>query len=46
MPGTAHRNLLRGFDDALDAGMAVQRNTHRHALAEQRPHPAEMPAQE
>ena len=26
--------------------MAVQRNAHRYALAEQRPHPVEMPTQE
>ena len=42
MPGTARKDVLRRFDHAVDAGMAVQRDPHRHALAQQRPQPVEI----
>ncbi len=40
--GDRAQNLLGRFDDATDAGMAVQRDPHRHALAQQWPQPVEI----
>ena len=44
--GHGAQNILGGFDDAMNAGMAMQRDPHRHAFAQQRPQPVEFLAQE